>query len=217
MKILHKLHIGDKTTTEIEEKDFEEERTNFTRDGKKVPGFASAVVPTLEEKMVAENLRTEGSAEGETGANGSAKDVGSDQVRSSDGDLYGAPADASKSAKADDQPPHARTTVDDATDDERMAPRARSTIRKQLASKLGSKNWSVAVKRPNVEASAFEDPVADSFWKDVWVACAVYNVCFCSCIELSYLLTSIRRKFIGKYSMQSRMTWSQPGNNTKNL
>ncbi|KAJ3717102.1 hypothetical protein C8R42DRAFT_678000 [Lentinula raphanica] len=90
------------------------------------------------------------------------------------GELFGAPADASTSPETDNQPPHARSHVDDADEQERAAPRARSLIRKQLTSKLGSK-WTLPTPRPKVNPQGFDDPVCDEFWKDVWVASAVHN------------------------------------------
>ena len=39
----------------MEDKNLEEERTDFTREGKQEPGFASAKVPTLEEKTIMEH------------------------------------------------------------------------------------------------------------------------------------------------------------------
>ncbi len=186
-KVLNKLHVDREATADVGDKTLHEERTTFTREGDKVPGFASAVVPTLEEKAVEEQLSASEDgleshpelqdSESEAGASHTSSNGAPAQPRTPNGDLFGAPADASRSAKTDDQPPHSRSGVDDSTEEERAAPRARSTIRRQLASKLGSKTWTVTAKRPHVDPDAFEDPVSDSFWKEVWVACAVYNVC----------------------------------------
>ncbi|KAJ7857670.1 phospholipase D [Mycena olivaceomarginata] len=181
------------------------ERKTYDRDGNLVEGFASAMVPTLEEKTIMEHRPAEDKADGapiedkipndtsnatsETrndGAGGdsyfnnnqgdtSQEDGKPPQPRTNDGDLYGAPADASKDAKTDDQPPHARSGVDDASEEEKAAPGARSILRRHLAAKLGSKTWTLPTPRPKVDPNAFEDPICDQFWKDVWVASAAHN------------------------------------------
>ncbi|KAF9077535.1 hypothetical protein BDP27DRAFT_1311216 [Rhodocollybia butyracea] len=196
-QLLHKIGLGKDTAGKATDASLKEERQTYTRDGKKVPGFASAVVPTLEEKTVMEHRPPESDADnapvadklGEGGhsdiASGSAtalqdnlKVNGSSRTPDDprvDEELFGAPADASTSSKTDNQPPHARSNIDDADDQERAAPQARSIIRKHLASKLGNKTWTVPTPRPNVNPQAFDDPVCDDFWKNVWVASAVHN------------------------------------------
>jgi phospholipase D1/2 len=187
----------------------DEERMNYTRQGEKEPGFASAMVPTMEEKTVAEHRPPTSQAEdspigdelehrkSDANENTSAgREAGEkpsgvinpaqetpaepngtvQEARTPDGDLYGAPADASKSAKTDDQPPHARSGVDDADEQEQAAPGARTILRKHLNANLGSKMWSLPTPTPKVDPQGFEDPVSDEFWKNVWVACAVHNV-----------------------------------------
>lgn len=101
---------------------------------------------------------------------------GSHQARTADGDLYGAPADASKDAKTDDEPPHARASVSDADESEKAAPAARVILRKNLNASIGSKAWTLPTPTPKVDPQGFEDPISDEFWKNVWVACAVHNV-----------------------------------------
>jgi hypothetical protein len=54
--------------------------------------------------------------------------------------------------------------------------RARSPIRRGLY-KSRSKIWAVSTSRPQVDPDIFEDPLADAFWKDVWLASAEHNVC----------------------------------------
>ncbi|KAF9267545.1 phospholipase D [Marasmius fiardii PR-910] len=157
----------------------EKERTTFTRDGKEEPGFASSIVPTLEEKTVAEHRPpTEQTKSNDAAAahlpNGHApKDSGANA--SVDGELYGAPANASQSPQTDDEPPHASSGVNDASEQERAAISARDILRKHLTSKLGSKTWTIPTPRPQVDPNGFEDPVCDAFWKNVWVASAAYN------------------------------------------
>lgn len=182
------------------------ERKTYYRDGSLKEGFASAMVPTLEEKTVLEhrppkeqaddapikdkledeavskqeNDAAESESVLENAADGDVEAKGDEkpgQPRTDDGDLFGAPADASKTAKTDDQPPHARSGVDDANEEERAAPRARSVLRRHLGAKLGSKTWTLPTPRPKVDANGFEDPICDKFWKNVWVASASHNVC----------------------------------------
>lgn len=98
------------------------------------------------------------------------------EPRAENGDLFGAPADASTSPTTDDQPPHARSGIDDADEEERAAPKARAFIRQQLGSKLGNKTWTLLTPKPNVDPQGFEDPICDAFWNKVWLACAAHNV-----------------------------------------
>ncbi|KAJ7147560.1 phospholipase D [Mycena crocata] len=178
------------------------ERKTYDRDGNLEEGFASSMVPTLEEKTVIEhrpskeqtddapvedkledipeNTTADASSEEASEPNGKTNTPAQEdgkpaQPRTDDGDLYGAPADASKSAKTDDQPPHARSGVDDASEEEKAAPGARSILRRHLNAKLGSKTWTLPTPRPKVDPDAFEDPICDEFWKNVWVASATHN------------------------------------------
>lgn len=54
--------------------------------------------------------------------------------------------------------------------------RARSPTVQDLH-KSRSRIWTVPTRRPQVHPDIFEDPVADAFWTDAWVASAVHNVC----------------------------------------
>jgi phospholipase D1/2 len=188
----------------------DEERKTYDRAGNKEDGFASSMVPTLEEKTVLEQRppkdqaddapieeklenkpENSSSEQGSEVADEDPKPNGDDggstsnqendpeppQPRTNDGVLFGAPADASQSAKTDDQPPHARSGVDDASEEEKAAPGARSILRRHLAAKLGSKTWTLPTPRPKVDPDGFEDPISDTFWKNVWVASATHNVC----------------------------------------
>ncbi|ESK89222.1 spo14 [Moniliophthora roreri MCA 2997] len=154
----------------------ENERTTFTRDGREEPGFASSMVPTLEEKTVAEHrpppdqVESNGSAAAHHPEEASGEQ---DQQAKVDGELYGAPADATNSPQAVNEP--TQTGVNDADEQERAAPGARDTLRRHLASKMGNKVWTVPTPRPRVDPNGFADPVCDAFWKNVWVASAVYN------------------------------------------
>lgn len=37
-------------------------------------------------------------------------------------------------------------------------------------------NWSLPTPTPKINPQGFEDPISDSFWKKVWLACAAHNV-----------------------------------------
>lgn len=153
----------------------------YTREGKKVLGFADAVAPTLEENVVADHTlqpQANGTPIGgkvygdkQQNMNGSPE-----QAHTEDGELYGAPADSSRSPQYDDQPPHERSGVVDASDQEQAAPGARANLRKNLTGKSGKNAWTLPTPTPKVDPQGFEDPVSDKFWKKVWVACAVHNV-----------------------------------------
>jgi phospholipase D1/2 len=183
-KTLAKLHVAKGIPDAAQaETGLAEDRTTFTRDGEQVPGFASSVVPTLEEKVVIEQQppsdKTNGSslADKLDSEDGKTSQAPAEQA-TADGEKFGAPADASRSPQTDDEPPHARSGVNDANEEEQAAPEARSHLRRHLGSKLGNKNWTLPVPRPKVDPNGFEDPVCDAFWKDVWVASAAHNVSF---------------------------------------
>lgn len=99
------------------------------------------------------------------------------EARVEGGELYGAPADASRDPKTDDQPPHAVSGKNDATETEEKAVHARAEIRKHISTtKFNSKVWTLPTPTPTVDPHGFEDPISDEFWKEVWMACAVHNV-----------------------------------------
>lgn len=162
----------------VDDEQLEEERMMYDREGNKVEGFASSVVPTLEEQHITEQKQdSSGSNNGADGpretSNGSPP-----QARVQDGskELYGAPADASKDARTDDEPPHARSGKTEASHEEEAAVQSRQAIRKHVTAKIGSRNWTLMTPTPEVDPHGFEDPISDEFWKGVWTACAVHNV-----------------------------------------
>ncbi|KAJ3937597.1 MAG: hypothetical protein NXY57DRAFT_1089628 [Lentinula lateritia] len=182
-KMLHNLGLSKDTAGKATNAALREERQMFTRDGEKVEGFPSSIVPTLEEKTIMEHRPPGPEADDEpiadklsegtlSGSDGKSKKE--DSSTDVDEELLGAPANASISPQIDTQPPQAKPHVDDADEQERAAPRVRSVIRKQLTSKLGSK-WTLPTPRPKVDPQAFDDPICDVFWKNVWVASAVHN------------------------------------------
>ncbi|KIJ64492.1 hypothetical protein HYDPIDRAFT_90375 [Hydnomerulius pinastri MD-312] len=168
-----------KPDTQSQDESMQEERMTYTREGKKQSGFASAVVPTLEEKTVIEHRPPGSQANGQPIADKlDARDQNHSgsgshdppEARAAEGQAFGAPANAKKSPETDNEPPQA-----DADGEEKNAPHARSLLRRHLAGKAGSKTWTLPAPAPHVDPEGFEDPICDEFWKNVWVACAVHN------------------------------------------
>ncbi|KNZ80910.1 hypothetical protein J132_03610 [Termitomyces sp. J132] len=169
--ILHKMGVGEKVVSSATGDDIlKAEPKAFTREGKEASGFASAMVPTLEENILVERQppaeQIHKYSEQETDAIGQDGDA---EPRTDDRTLYGASADALKSPQIDDQSPQTQSGVDDADNEEQAAAEARASIRRPL------KFWKLKSPRPKVEVDGFEDPITDAFWKNVWVASAVHN------------------------------------------
>ncbi|KAG1884901.1 phospholipase D [Suillus subluteus] len=157
----------------------EEGCMTYSHEGKKEPGLASAIVPTVEEAVVkdhllpasqAENPRLKYKLEHRLGEN-------SDTVEkhTADGEAYSAPALASRNPQADDKPPHLESGANDPDELEKTAPGTRALLRKHPASKVGNKTWGVLNPPPHVDPEGFEDPISDAFWNNVWNACATHN------------------------------------------
>lgn len=126
------------------------------------------------------------------------------EARVGNGELYGAPADASRDPKTDDQPPHAVSGKNDATETEEKAVHARAEIRKHMSTtKFNSKIWTLPTPTPKVDPHGFEDPISDEFWKKVWMACAVHNVGYSWTLLLLIAeipFTPLRRRSIARCS-----------------
>jgi phospholipase D1/2 len=197
------------------DKQLEEERRTFNKKGEKVTGFASAVVPTLEEKTIMEHRPPKEQANGELplmdsvdrDSNGSIKgDLDQARVQDSSGELYGAPAGAEGGPQKDDAPPRGRTTSPKSPEED-AAVDARKMIRKHLGSRVGAKPWTLPVPAPEVDPDGFGDPICDKFWKNMWVACAVHNVGLSFAFSrLCFDCPCSRRRSTAKYSMPSLMT-----------
>jgi len=163
------------------EKSLKEERQMFARDGEKEPGFPSSIVPTLEEKVVAENRPPRSQAlqspalEAHKHEDGAADTNEPPDGRIPNGELYGAPANAAPNLQTDNEPPHAAKSKDDADEEEEKALGARATIRKQINAKSGPNSWTLPTPTPRIDPNGFEDPICDEFWKNVWLASAVHN------------------------------------------
>ncbi|CCO37404.1 hypothetical protein BN14_11560 [Rhizoctonia solani AG-1 IB] len=157
-----------------------EERQMYSRDGKKEPGFADSVVPTLEEKTVAEHRPRRADNKSGQPLEDALKSPGANatepnEATTPDGEKFGAPADASSTAYSDDQPPHARSGDKDFSPEEKEAVQTRNLLRKHLSAGIGAKPWTVPTPAPEIDPHGFQDPVCDDFFKDVWVAAAVHN------------------------------------------
>lgn len=141
------------------------------------------------------------------------------EARVDNGELYGAPADASRDPKTDDQPPHAVSGKSDATETEEKAVHARAEIRKHLSTKFNPKVWTLPTPTPKVDPRKFEDPISDEFWKNVWMACAVHNVKALVVIRCWVLLRSFpppyRPRFIARSSTLSPTISSLLGSSTR--
>ena len=131
----------------------------------------SAGNEALKEKFVQEHLEM-------SDANGctSKATTTDDTAGTEDGELFGAPTDVLLDPRADDRPPHNRSGVNYTDEQEQTVPGARNIIRKNLVGKSPGGAWTLATPTPTVDPDGFEDPISDTFWKKVWVACAAHNV-----------------------------------------
>ena len=194
------------------DKSLEQERQTFTRQGEKQHGFASSIVPTVEEKMLAETYLSDGqyaNGHAESMENGHASHR-EPQARV-DGELFGAPANTQ--AARDDRLPGTHHE-EHATEMEEKAIDARSIARKHLSSKVTGKQWTVPTPTPHVDPYGFEDPICDAFWEKTWLACAVHNVrdhrCLARlCRELNTVQTEIYRKVFHAIPDDRVTTWKQ--------
>jgi phospholipase D1/2 len=184
----------------VGDKALKDERTTFTKQGKKEPGFASSAVPTLEEKVISENQDVQKLLDDQSSSDG----------RTADGQKYGAPADA---AKNDTVPPHGAGS--ELSRAEKDAPAVRSLLRKNLTE---AGPWTLPMPAPEIDPDGFEDPLADSFWKGMWLAAAVHNVRSAALVKegrLTCLLWWCRPRSSARCSTQSLTTWSRHGSSTK--
>lgn len=183
------------------------ERQDFSRDGQSEEGFASSMVPTLEEKTIFERRPSGSHANGkplfdlmeqdeagpepkEAEVPGRVKEdsyIGEEpDAKTSDAPrVQGKPGDkelygAPANAVEDDEaPPTSGKKGSDATEDEQAAVAARKTLRKHLSAKVGLSPWTMPTPTPKIDPNRFHDPLDEAFWKDMWVAVAVHNVSGC--------------------------------------
>ncbi|GMK58130.1 hypothetical protein CspeluHIS016_0501620 [Cutaneotrichosporon spelunceum] len=147
------------------------ERQDVGLDGKVIQGFASSVVPTLEERSIAARYPT-----------GQAGDAGPDNDRAS-ADARAHPNDASAANEA------RRTgkNKDDVEEDDPIpydgpvsqkdyeAVKIRRALRPYLNAKPDSGRWSMPTPAPKIDPNRFHDPLDDAFWNNMWVDVAVHN------------------------------------------
>lgn len=88
-------------------------------------------------------------------------------------ELYGMPANAHL---GDSEVPNANTERNESTEQERLAVKARKTLRKHLNAKTKASPWSMPTPTPVIDPNRFHDPLDEKFWKDMWTAVAVHNV-----------------------------------------
>ncbi|GBE83213.1 Phospholipase D1 [Sparassis crispa] len=155
------------------ERSLREEPQMFSRDGGRVLGFPSAIVPTVEEKIEVGSSQSQF----QNGDGHQLTDRGHQdyppEARLQNGELYGAPA--APDTQRDTEQQQAQEVKGDADEEEQKALGARATLRRHQAARLGSKPWSLPTSAPRVDPHGFEDPICDTFWKNVWLACAVHN------------------------------------------
>lgn len=160
----------------VSDKNLREERSTYTHGGGKEPGFTSVVTQTLEEQVKTE----EASVEGRSGRNMIDGlpyiDPAMSTPRRDDNQNSGLPNHLSGGFGH----PNGRTRkVSEATlygkDPEKDGHSRRSNSRRIQHSRSNTR-WTVSVPKPDVNPYGFDDPIADSFWKGVWVASAVHNV-----------------------------------------
>ncbi|KAH6912810.1 hypothetical protein BKA70DRAFT_1370288 [Coprinopsis sp. MPI-PUGE-AT-0042] len=191
----------------------DKERTDYETDGQKREGFASSVVPTMEEQTLKEGRPRKGSRVGYA-QHDVKRDViqeeREDVSKSPNGDANGRPKSqlsgqppASENGSLPDRPTASRSRSTLHLDN--LAPRpssegegrASSDLRSNLKRNASAKsNWTVPANRPAVAAGDFEDPICVSFWKDRWVASAVHN-------------TEIHRKVFHAIPDDTIKTWKQ--------
>ena len=182
----------------------DEEREDFDQEGRQAAGFASSMVPTLEEKTIMERRPSATHAngkplfdlieEGEQGESPSEAEVpGSTKQNDSiepgekkppqrgEPTVMGNPKDKelfgapANAVENDDQPPTAGTERSTGSAHEAGAISARRLLRKHLNAKVGVSPWTMPTPTPKINPNRFHDPLDERFWNDMWVAVAVHN------------------------------------------
>lgn len=194
---------------------------SYICEGKKEPGIPSIIVPTVEEAVVQDRLPPGSQAEHPPLKDKLEHQLGgnSDPVekRTANGKANGAPALALKNPQTGDEPLHLESGANDLDTLEKTSLGTKTLPRKHLTSKVGNKVWTVSIPAPHVDPEGFEDPISDAFWKNVWIACATYNVCYLCLGVVGRLILFRRPRFIAKFSMLSPTTTFRRGSITKNL
>lgn len=173
---------------DLKENNITPARMDVNAQGEKREGFASSVVPTLEERTIYERRPDAKHANG-TPLFGMVKnDEGPDEATVSETfqkaaneegsrenrapEKFGVPAEAPDS---DDRSiRHSDEQLDG--EDEDKAAQARTLLRKHLNAKVGHNAWNMPTPTPKIDPNRFHDPLDERFWKDMWIGAAVHNV-----------------------------------------
>jgi phospholipase D1/2 len=150
---------------------------------KVVPGFSNSIIPTLEGTTGAGHIPPMNGTDKTHKLQRQTKDEKSYKETKWKGCIHnvanGKPPEAQaedervKVTQIVDQPPRASGEIDDGDEeDEKVATGTRATNRKPV----NHNTWALSSPRPHVVPEGFEDPISDTFWKDVWIASALYNV-----------------------------------------
>ncbi|KIL67865.1 hypothetical protein M378DRAFT_185469 [Amanita muscaria Koide BX008] len=178
-RALHKIGLNPKSASQDRNKALSEERKE---NGEEVSGFSISGVPTLEEKLVLEQNRPEGEivnqyrcSDGPTSPlkgdeNDDAKEIARFEQSKAEEESSGAPANAGERLEVAERP--SNQSLNQSA--EASSRRARSFLRHD-SNRSSTKAWTLPTRRPQVEPRVFEDPIVDSFWKDIWVASAIHN------------------------------------------
>jgi phospholipase D1/2 len=163
------------------------ERQDIGPNGELVAGFASSVVPTLEERAINEDPQTareavysHGGIDDEIPPEATVTRESEEHERHGWGkpaepeqEKFGVPAGAPEG----DGPPQRETEQLLPVEDSHDTQTARKILRRNLAAKSGpSGTWTMPTPTPKIDPNRFHDPLDEHFWKDIWVASAVHNV-----------------------------------------
>ncbi|EIW66666.1 hypothetical protein TREMEDRAFT_34686 [Tremella mesenterica DSM 1558] len=201
-KIIHPLSAAVKGQTARSSAGAAEEREDTDENGLH-EGFASSVVPTLEEKTIMERRPSARHAngtplfdlieEGQAGSpppeakvpegakkdetvDGEGNESGVPRVRSDDeGDVFGTPAKVEGTGGSDESQKDSEDADEDLENGKGGQVDARRTLRRHLEAKVTSSPWSMPTPTPKINPNRLHDPLEETFWKDMWVAVAVHN------------------------------------------
>jgi len=149
-----------------------DERQTYNEKGEKERGFASSVVPTVEEKVIAEQQSDTANETTSLGLDPPQSESDEGQVMAHDSrGLCGTAADVTKAGDVH----HTRIDKQEDDENEKGTTRARSALRKHLSVKVSNNQWAVPTPAPIIDPHGFGDPVCDKFFERVWLAAAARN------------------------------------------
>lgn len=147
-------------------------------------GSRNSMVLTLEENPIIDSRSLPSPGQDQKHDPRSKDDVKSTDALTTGVRAHGEPVSPSKSTSSHKESSHMQPGIHDAS--EENLTRGRSTSRRHFAGKSANRIWTLPTPTPIVDPDGFEDPICDGFWKNVWVACAVHNVCvdrFCAILR----------------------------------